>query len=1504
MTLEELKAALFAADPSAVLVAPRLLARVLHQVHHLPPQFVKVPHRKSCLLSRQQLFQHVEQDELGLEADRVLPPIVILLARPSQDELRQLGREGTLLHFWRLLFHANVHRILERRLAPPTLPPSALRSRIDQIGRIEFTEIRTVLEQEQFLFPEADERAVYIEFAAVYLELRFFLSNLRPVYFPAIRDYRRIDQVLAQDINAPAVFAATRLAGAPEPVERTDRNADEPNEPYWRLIRRAERAARKGDIVRAAVFRTQAAARAPSALVQSTRAEALSDLHQLTKRLQRALRLSDDETVRWLNYLPALLEKTDQGHRTAEARLLCDLQKVCVDHEREIYALDLIEWALSGGNRPIKRPLPGQRLVRIVLHLRSASRRLTMARVTDGDRSQLGQLLQSAQQKSESDLQERFRPILTNALLDVGLQPHNAPEHTAFHKMVEELLDRITALGFLTFSDLRDVISRNNLKLPDIDDPQQFVRGDPLLRLDRRLATALDGVYRRGEFYLRWLERATSLSFGTWLGRAFTRGVLLPFGGSMFLVEAVQWLTGHIVGPRAAVFGPLSLLIGLLSPTSAAGTFWPVSGTLVFLLLGFFLLGLIQLEPFRQRVKHLTRQGFRLARTLLVDMPAQVLPILAIYRVWRSWPFQLFYWYLFKPLLVGGLAGWWAHSLLTGAVVFVAATFLLNSRIGMAASAALTAGLFRLYEWIKAGLLENLLQFIVRVFKRLTDAVEFVLFSVDEWLRFRGGDGPVSMIVRAILGVIWFPVSYLTRAYFVVLIEPGFNPIKAPMSYLAAKFMWPFIPVLTSWGTGLLAPVMGDYLAVAFCASTVWLLPDAFGFLFWEMKENWSLYRANRPARLKPVVLGPHGETMLQLLCPGFHSGTLPKLYARLRAAERTAYASGSWRVARTFRHSLQEVERSVRQFLQRELLVLLDQAGLANELPLRIGAVSLASKRISFDLCHPEFPQTPLRVGFAEQSGWLLAAVLDSGWLPRLQPRPFRALVRALGGLFKLAGIHLVHEQVQAGLLPGATFEVVKVGLAVWLGPESGEAIYYDLSEEGDKLYPTTAEGKPLNEMPILDARRLVYARVPITWEQWVQGWEQDTDNDDDLPLREVFANHVSQTDGLHTTQPTIGAPEPPSHVELVTGTSAENRMPPRTSSGPTEGRTPAMEEVRSGEAQTPPESLEPVPRSSAVGLLAEPMPDAGTRADQLPNTRTAAPGNEAPAPARSDPLFSSLPRTFGRYQLLECLGEGGMGAVYLARDTTLDRNVALKVARPRAQESAEGTARFLREARAAAALQDEGICRVLDFGDINGTHYITMEYIVGQPLSKLLSAGQSVDPRRAATLVAQVARALVEAHRQGVIHRDLKPANIMIDERGRPKVVDFGLARREDDSTLTGQGIILGTPVYMSPEQVSGQAVGPATDIYSLGVILYQLLAGRLPFEGTLTQLTYLIVHQEPVPPSSHRPGIDPRLEEICRRAMAKDPAARYPSMAELAEALEAYLQAPPSQAVGSEY
>ena len=189
------------------------------------------------------------------------------------------------------------------------------------------------------------------------------------------------------------------------------------------------------------------------------------------------------------------------------------------------------------GKRPIKRPLPSQRFVRIIRHLRSAVQKLTSARLSDEDRAHLTRLLDQALDEAEERIRNRFRPVLTAVLEDVGIRARNAPERVAFQKMIEEFLDRILAVGFVTFGDLRDTISRNQLKLPDLSDPQDFIRGDALLRLDRRLSTLLDGVYRQSEIYVRWLERLTALNFGTKIGRAITRFVTVPFGGAFLLIE-------------------------------------------------------------------------------------------------------------------------------------------------------------------------------------------------------------------------------------------------------------------------------------------------------------------------------------------------------------------------------------------------------------------------------------------------------------------------------------------------------------------------------------------------------------------------------------------------------------------------------------------------------------------------------------------------------------------------------------------------------------------------------------------------------------------------------------------------------------------------------------------------------------------------------------------------------------------------------------------------------
>jgi serine/threonine protein kinase len=274
-------------------------------------------------------------------------------------------------------------------------------------------------------------------------------------------------------------------------------------------------------------------------------------------------------------------------------------------------------------------------------------------------------------------------------------------------------------------------------------------------------------------------------------------------------------------------------------------------------------------------------------------------------------------------------------------------------------------------------------------------------------------------------------------------------------------------------------------------------------------------------------------------------------------------------------------------------------------------------------------------------------------------------------------------------------------------------------------------------------------------------------------------------------------------------------------------------------------------------------------------------------------------LPAPFGRYQLLKLLGRGGMGAVYLAHDSQLDRKVALKIPLFDPDDGSQVLQRFYREARAAATLRHPNICPVYDVGDVGGAPYLTMAYIEGKPLTSYARGGKPMTTRQSAILVRRLALALAEAHRNGVIHRDLKPDNIMIDRGSEPVVMDFGLARRArgDDTRLTQKGSTMGTPAYMPPEQVSGEIdqMGPGCDIYSLGVILYELLAGRLPFTGDMMAMLAQVLLNEPPPPSHFRQGIDPALEAICLKAMAKTIGDRYHSMTEMAAALQEYLRQP---------
>jgi hypothetical protein len=1071
--LEELKDAVQAVEPAAVLVSHRLLARVIREVHHLSTQFLQVPHHRSFVIDRQALFRHVEQDELDLDPDRRLPATVVLLVRPSAADGDLPDRSSMLLKYWQRLFHATVDRALDERVKAGKLLGSDLKERIAAIGEMEFAEIRGVLARDHWLLPPVDDLVVYSEFVAVYLELRYFFPTLRSIYFPATRDFAKIDAIIAQDVDGEALWKATRLPGAPDPTVRNDSRSDDSHEYYWRLVRSAEAAAKANNHVRAAILRTKAARVAPGALTLETRTEAAFELHRLAQRLQIALQLTEADTVEWQSALVSLLEKADQGPWTVEARLLYDLQQVCVDTERDVFKLDLVEWILSAAKRPIKRPLPSQRLVQVTRHLRAASGRIPLARLSDADRQHLSRLLQATLHQSEQHLRTQLRPIFSDAFHDVGLVAANPPEETAFRKMIEELLDRIIALGFFTFGDLRDVISRNNLKLRDLADPQEFVRGDALLQLDRRLASLLDGVYRCAEVYFRVLARSTSLLFGTDTGRNVTRNFLLPFGGAFAIMFALE----HLIAPIVYELGVQFTLAPLW-------TFSPV---------GLFILCLMRLPDFRRKCL-VACQGVGEGLRLVVHGPFWLVRQPALQRVLRSWLFQLLWWYVLKPLVFSFIV-WLAlpnygHPVVLFGIVFAVAAYMLNSRLGHAASEILAVGLVDLYEKLRSGLIAGLVRFTTQLLKRIMDALEQVLYAIDEWLRFRTGDTYASMVVRIILGTLWYPISFLIRLYVVVLIEPMFNPLKLPIAILAAKLMIPIYPWLGQVLRDLLTPLVGSETALFLAAVHVWLSGDLFGFLFWELTENWKLYRANRSPVLKPVMVGRHGETVLRLLRPGFHSGTVPRLYEHLRRAEQVAMTTGQWRTARAYRYQLQEVEESLRLFVQRELLVMLHLSRAWHDQPLKVGKVTLATQLIRIELEHPAHPDEPVCFAFAETAGWLSAHLENAGWLQNLPPTQREVLVTALAGWYKLAGVDLIGEQVQAALRGrNIGYDIEREGLALRSSHSAAGELVYPIHDTV-RLNLLASANVAAALGPIPPVQTLIFARVPIFWRAWVDAW------------------------------------------------------------------------------------------------------------------------------------------------------------------------------------------------------------------------------------------------------------------------------------------------------------------------------------------------------------------------------------------------------------------------------
>jgi hypothetical protein len=797
--------------------------------------------------------------------------------------------------------------------------------------------------------------------------------------------------------------------------------------------------------------------------------------------------------------------------------LLYDLQRVCVDRERDLYAVDVVEWVLTLGHSPVMRLLPHQPFVLTVKHLRSSARRLTAARLLEVTRQRLGRLLTAAVQRSEEELRDHFRPVMRDILVDVGLRQANVPERLAQEKLIEELLDRITERGYIAMSDLRDAVARNRLKLPDLGDTaappgpprrsvvsflggllasaRDFFLGDALIRANRRLGAELEGVYHRGDIYLRWLQRFSAAAFGTRLGRFLVLFLVLPFGGAYFVLEAAQHLVHEARHFLAPVPPPQAeeTTSGAAEVASAAVHPYHVHFVQPYTLipLGVLLLLLLHVPALRRGLGRALLRLWRLLRSLVLEVPAYLLNLPPVRAVLQSRLYLLAYRFVFKPLAWAApvpLVFYWrgfdtANVVFLGASLYVLACLLLNSRLGLHVEEACTDWLVRTWQIVRINIIPETIRLTLYVFKRAVEEIERFLYAVDEWFRFHRGDSRLALILKPVLGLIWYCVTYVVRLTINLFIEPTTNPIKHfPVVTVTAKLMFPVTltvgPVVVAW----LAPVIGPVAANMLVIVVVFFVPGFAGFLVWELKENWRLYRANQPPTLVPEVVGHHGETVLRLMRPGIQSGTLPKLYARLRHSER----AGEGARARKQIEALHQIEEALRRFADRDLLAVLDQSRswlLGDRV--RLGEVRAGTNRIRFELRCPDVGPAAVQIDFEEHSGWLVAGVAQAGWLGHLTEEQGRTFTNALAGYYKAAGVDLVREQIAAVLPPGATYAVDDHGLTVWPGGDTPAT--YDL--EGPLLVPRP----PLADLPSLAAEQVLFSAAPISWDEWVEVWELD---------------------------------------------------------------------------------------------------------------------------------------------------------------------------------------------------------------------------------------------------------------------------------------------------------------------------------------------------------------------------------------------------------------------------
>jgi hypothetical protein len=883
------------------------------------------------------------------------------------------------------------------------------------------TDVEFYLRSEELVPADANPAELYTAFAAEYLTAKAFDPDALPYLFPGVSEpeFRDIGVSLPAGYTPPQARSIGH--SAPEKPVSTLKLASTASIDHAKAVRNHARAAillaRSGDATQSLQ------------LLQQT----------LLPRLAEVLQWDAATAAKWTEALPPLLLLAAHDHWNAASKTLYDMQKVVVEHAEELSAVDPIGWLKSFGKKPLLRKLTLARQSILLQQLKKTRKHLHDAGLTHAQDEKLSGLLEADIHSVETKLRETLRPLIHEAFVGGGLNPQQAykpgdttgfpipltVEVQAREAMIEELLDTLCEKGHTRMSHLRDAVARNDLKMSDLASPVELARGDALLQTDRLLAEKLDGLHHRGEIYLRAIQRVSSIGFGTTLGRLFTKFVLLPFGAAVMVVEFGKYIAHEITDVSewvADLFksgAPVEEASATLTPDAStrvaefaaahandphpghhhAKELFTTGSVTAMLVLGVLFLLLMHVAPVRRLAQRGLRHLGRGLKYLFVTLPVKLwnLPLL---RKIRSHRFTIAAvtrggW----PLVAGLLVGVWflvVHSsfskaFLWGGSIFALLLLMLNLPLGRRWQYFLDERLSDLWRGFCRDFLPGVVSFFVWLFRELLGFLDRLLYTVDEWFRFRPGQSEPSLILKVVLGVIWFPIAYVIRFAFYLLIEPQVNPVKHfPVVTVSHKLLLPMIPSLVK-STGL---------SLQFVTTVIFAIPGIFGFMVWELMENWRMYRASRPRFLKPRSIGHHGETVRGLLRPGFHSGTVPAVFRKMRKTLNNTWLKGTPAVLGKKFDELHHIEHALHTFLERHVLALLHQSKPWAGLTIEMGEAHLTLQSMELELRVPELSEESSVLGFRRIDDAIVVHATPTGFVPKLTPEQLEVWETAMRGV------------------------------------------------------------------------------------------------------------------------------------------------------------------------------------------------------------------------------------------------------------------------------------------------------------------------------------------------------------------------------------------------------------------------------------------------------------------------------------------------------------------------